>query len=453
MNGMSPDTDWPRVFPGSLTPIAATWVEDCIPKDTTWEELSRRFIKRLGEPGKIKRRRVELVELRPGPKESAADFCRRYQELALAANIEDDNKLAVEILVARLPPSVEMQVAASLEDGRIRDATIDGITQYVCSVMVSGKNPAPPATTAAGNADDASTSSRRRPYGRFNRRYGHSTTEPRANNRANANGDKNASHTMHSSGQRNQFTRDKRKTAREPSGNNNNNDGARGSGVRELGFTTSGIPGHNAVKLKPYPVMANGINILAVVDTGANITFVAKQFVDEHNIAFTPTTEPIRTISKSVNIPGIGRTEPIHLVSGQIDVMHCCEIIGGYEGHPLIIGRDLALHFMSHTMGLPLESTGHGDPAEPAVVDTAPPLADVDFAKAELEPDFVQHREAFMLRTRDALETNVAVPAEAYYPMPQSVVHLDTPPVWCEGSNVLNAYTLVGMPYIRQAKL
>jgi transposase InsO family protein len=192
-------------------------------------------------------------------------------------------------------------------------------------------------------------------------------------------------------------------------------------------LTAPSILGSDTRDLEPFPVVANGIQILAIRDEGSNVTCVAKELVDELGISYTPASGGIHTISSHIQIPRVGVTEPIHLVSGRFDVMHACEIIDGQRGHMLYIGRDLRDYFRMHALGLPFESIDHRDAAEPAVDDSAPPIADKDFAGEELEPSFVAFCKAFMLLLRDALDANAAVPADAYCPMPESIVHLETP--------------------------
>jgi len=424
MSDLNPDTDWPWLLPAYVEDTIATWLEECVPKEATWEKMSRRFVKQFGEPKKARRLRVELLEMRHGPKESAAQFCGRFMRLALEAEVADNNDVVVDWLISRLPPSTASLVSAALEDGNISRMSISKVTQYVASVAPGGGETTRSTTIAAASSERVSTPNQR-PYCKIHRDYGHATADCRANNRANTYGDRNASRPMHSSGSKDQSARNRKRFSREPS--RTNNGGAGEPGTREVLFTGANLAGSSFDQSGFISVLVNGVKIPAFIDSGASVTFLAKQFVDEHGIPFTPMAGAIHTASEVVQIPRTGITEPVHIVFGQTNVKHACEILVKQRGPPLLIGRDLLDTCQFRALGLPLEHIMHSDPPAPAVVDTIPAPADVDFAKVELELDFVAFREAFRQVIDDILKANAAVPANSHCPLPESIVRLKTP--------------------------
>ena len=417
------DAHWRRLIVGCLDPLDADWIRENIPESTAWEEMCREFIIEFGDPSKRINLLEELMYTRRGPKESPADFCRRFQKLALRARVHPKESVAAQLLVMKLPDEIEMYISGCARTGEIKEVTIKNVTKIVSGLKFKKNRSQAPFVKAEKEPERTATASRGRAYGAYRKDEGTTADRPQ-DSRASTYGDKSEPRRMSSSGGKNRSPTRRRWRPRDKHGSASKDDGKNPATHGTLFISSNGVD--EGRKSFTYPARVNDIGTSVFLDTGAAITCVTKQFVEKHGIPIQPVDGVLITASRDP-APRIGVTPPIHLVFGEVDIMHVCEVIEPPLEPPLLLGRDLLCRFGAHAIGLPLEYFAHGDPPEPAVEDAIPAPADVDFAKAELEPDFVAFRQEAELALKDALEANAAIEPDAYCPVEDSVVHLDTP--------------------------
>src|SRR6516164_9135736 len=176
------------------------------------------------------------------------------------------------------------------------------------------------------------------------------------------------------------------------------------------------------------PVVINGVGKDAIVDGGSQGSVLTKEFAEQLRLAITPVNGMFKTAFPGLTMPRIGFTPPVHVLGNNSQAMHKFDIAESLaEGHSVLIGRDLMPLLNMHSFGVPNEKVLPKDPPEPNLEPAVPSLADVDFTEAEKEPEFVAYRNTVLSAVQDELMKNAAIPADGFCPLPESVVHLDTP--------------------------
>ena len=302
-DGLSPDLYWARFLPPCLSTIDADWLKNNVPKDASWSALRDAFSDQFGDPYKIDRLIIEISHARCGPRESPADFCARYQKLAMQAGVPGDDILAARMLKTKLPDHLELQVATAISCGQIPKWSIAEITRFVRSIPANMSIASHTATVATAESGRAAASSHGRPYCSIHRRHGHATADCHRRNRDNqGDGDKPSHMTSHSGGQnppaarpnrcfkcnwvgghsnscpmiqgssssKSSYAAYKRRFNREPRGATNG--GSEDQDQRQVHAMFSPGATEDIKKMFTIPVAVNGVKAIGMIDTGADCT-------------------------------------------------------------------------------------------------------------------------------------------------------------------------------------
>lgn len=175
------------------------------------------------------------------------------------------------------------------------------------------------------------------------------------------------------------------------------------------------------------PITINDQKLMALLDTGANVSVVSESIIEQLDLFVIPKTSQssISLAHADSSIPRIGTTPITTLVCGAKSVHHQFEVMRLPLDIPAIIGMDLfdSLGFSLHDVPVSFPEPQH---RAPAALDFPPNIVD---SPDPLDPD----RNVLLRSIQSALDRNCHEAPKARCSHPLSVIHLDTgdaPPVW-----------------------
>jgi hypothetical protein len=460
-NGMSVDDNWSRLLPICLNSQIAEWASTFLPCSLTYDQMYDAFILQYGDPQRIQKYTRQLFNLRRESHETISDFCSRFQLLAHKAKIRDDESGITRLLISALPDILQWQITGAIENGRLPVLSISSVIQYALSLPITRENQFHHNSHSSSYKNYASTPSteKHQSYCSLHKTSGHNDSECRSQKgtltqsnpstkikNSHSQQKQNSSHivTCYKCHRTNHYANEcpdlKLKNTRNEQLKQTHvvktitqqHDDKTSNLQPELKHTqiADSKLELNTQNLKPYtvPILVNNTKQLAFIDTGASVTFISKILVDELNIKTSPVEGRIVAADPSVDMPRLGVTELIHIVCGKLDVRHSCEIVSDTRGPPILIGQDLIPAMKINIFGLPYEYVTNNDPKTPIVEDQIPELMSNDFSKIENSDSFKTLRENILTSIKSHLEANGTIPADAYCPLPESEIYLETPP-------------------------
>ena len=183
--------------------------------------------------------------------------------------------------------------------------------------------------------------------------------------------------------------------------------------------------------MSPYiaHIIINGEQLIAIVDTGAQVSLLNRNYVYETQDMFTniiPVKGRLAYVQKGSFSERIGKTQPLEIeYSGKLTLKHSFEII---EMDPsesktsVILGRDLL-----PKLGIELHNLAH------TFKDNEISIDESIYAEEELIPNVSKagnesEHKAFMDSLKDCLQANSEINVHELCPLEEAVIYLNTTP-------------------------
>ena len=196
--------------------------------------------------------------------------------------------------------------------------------------------------------------------------------------------------------------------------------------VKEIGHPPREQLESSVAPLYFIPVLLDGQKHMALLDCGANTSFIAQELAARLGKDIEPREGTIKLAQDSADTPRIGITSPIHLQVGSLDVDYRCEILQQPTGAGFVIGNDLIRRIGLDEFGLPFRYPDQISGASDDTIHRPIPLIASDFSEEEQSPDFTRFRESVWLAVQPELASNAAIPHDSFCPLAEAIVYLDT---------------------------
>ncbi|PWA01182.1 hypothetical protein BB558_002731 [Smittium angustum] len=396
-HGLNENENWNRLLPICTSESVALWIERNINPDFSFEEMQESLIRQYTDVFKDQRLVKQLLLMKPRFNEPVAEFCNRFQELAIESKVDDDERGVIHTLIESLPENLQWQIYAAVENNHIGSLSISEICRYVGGIPVAqrvvestthykGFNHSNNTSTIGYRNFNKSVSSRNMTNSNSNKRdqtfnsipESKSTFKEQSVKSNNVSGSFNPFKTPSKNEVNNQY-QDPNKTMVQKSPvcykcnklghyanfcRLKNNSNYKKSNLENISVKRN-------AKISPFvvPVLINNAKCMALIDTGADSTFISERVCADLNIEYIKNSGNIATANPKIKIPRIGRTIPVNLKCGKLVCNHPCEIIHMDETKDLIIGNDLIPQMQLNIIGLPYEYVGLNDPKEPEYID------------------------------------------------------------------------------------
>ncbi|PVU94745.1 hypothetical protein BB559_002938 [Furculomyces boomerangus] len=382
-HGMDLDKNWFRILPICVKETVAIWIEQNLNSDQTWNQMSQMFIKQYTDIFHEQRFVKKLFMLKPNWNESTVEFCSRFELLANEAKVSETDKSVVHTLLEALPETLQWQLYAALINRSIQELSIPEICRSRKPKNVNNFH---------GNSSYSTFHNKNTVFSvgkkQYNNFSNHTPTKPGKSVENNVLGftpHLNSKNTVQKS-----FS----------TGSKNSNSKKNYSPESVTVITRKGEKGHYAnhcfkkidtkqpksehtlvsdSNISPFliPKRVKNQKTTALIDTGADVTFVNAQFCKENNIKILPIQGEIHTANPNFKIPRIGKTEKLNLVCKNINIKHECEVIVMSIEKNIIIGNDLIPNLKINIFGLPFEYPDLNDHSFPDIIDEKTNSVDV----------------------------------------------------------------------------
>ncbi|KAJ1955981.1 hypothetical protein IWQ62_005411, partial [Dispira parvispora] len=175
------------------------------------------------------------------------------------------------------------------------------------------------------------------------------------------------------------------------------------------------------------PIIVNGTKQLGFLDTGANKTYIAKTLVVSLGVKVRRVNGIITSLDSAINMPRYSVTEPLNIRIGDISFSECCEVINITNAPSVFFGRDVIHKLQIPVFSMPYEHTKASDPHYPDRMDDIPPITLASLSAEESNEEFTELRESLLFKIGPVIQINTNISDEAFCPIPEAIVHLETP--------------------------
>lgn len=195
-------------------------------------------------------------------------------------------------------------------------------------------------------------------------------------------------------------------------------------GVSEPAVTDDGSPSFTNISSINVPMMITDHKVIAVLDTGAEISIIDQNFAQDIGLAIIPQEGFINMAMKDQHQQRIGKTKSLEVQCGEVKCSHEFEIAPLWQGTTLLLGMDLFHQLGFGLMNIPIDfpKVNSSNIAKPSTLDKVAPL---DTTKESLIVETNQPSD-FMTDIGPALNANLAVPSTSFCNIPEATVHLAT---------------------------
>ncbi|PRP73277.1 hypothetical protein PROFUN_16521, partial [Planoprotostelium fungivorum] len=173
------------------------------------------------------------------------------------------------------------------------------------------------------------------------------------------------------------------------------------------------------------PILINNIRFRALLDSGADGSYINCKTAEAHNIPWTPTPGRVTLAGEGQAMDRYGLTDPLAVQYGNPGNVSNCLLtfhVVDLEGPEIFIGGD---NF--HLINVSVTNLATKWPTdEPSTLNTTVivPELDSDTNDAAFPPE---EHELFMEQIKPALDANAALPATAICTLPEAIINIETP--------------------------
>ncbi|PRP73006.1 hypothetical protein PROFUN_16920, partial [Planoprotostelium fungivorum] len=173
------------------------------------------------------------------------------------------------------------------------------------------------------------------------------------------------------------------------------------------------------------PILINDIRFRALLDSGADGSYINRKTAEAHNIPWTPTPGRVTLAGEGQAMDRYGLTDPLAVQYGNPGNVSNCLLtfhVVDLEGPEIFIGGD---NF--HLINVSVTNLATKWPTdEPSTLNTTVivPELDSDTNDAAFPPE---EHELFMEQIKPALDANAALPATAICTLPEAIINIETP--------------------------
>ena len=179
---------------------------------------------------------------------------------------------------------------------------------------------------------------------------------------------------------------------------------------------------NNDLEEYEIPIIINDQPITALVDTGANTTFITQNLVDQLNILVNPIEGFIELAIPGFKVPRIAITDPVILQCGEIRIKTQLEVVKQLNGPEIFIGTDIISKLEIPINGLPFK-LDH-DISEESHLDQIDPTVEISDDSQDITKEMLN---TAMNEIQSELNNNENISPLEICPLPMAVVRLDTP--------------------------
>jgi hypothetical protein len=443
-HGLNIDIAWYRLLPLCVSIETQDWIQRTQSPTNTWKQICFSLHKQYGNPNKRREALVKLYSCKHQPEESIMDFIQKFIKLMHQAQISPENKDMIDYLLQQLPVNIAIQLESGMQYGRIRRSIIEleALARTYPGVYTRQKNNTNNNTSNNNNNRNTSNNTNNN----NNRNY---------NNNNNRNYNRNKTNLYCKTHGNGNHTSENCRYPRYNQTNNNNNktminDNNKDSSsivcyyCHEPGHVSTYCPtkednvksrrtwmrendsklSNNDLEEYEIPISINNFNTFALVDTGANMTFITQKLVDQLNIFTIPVEGNIELAIPGFSVPRIAITEPVKLQCGDNIIETQLEVIHQLNGPPVFLGSNIISKLDIPINGLPfktdmtiISSNNHIDKISPLIELTNNSSADIT---EEMVSDA-------MSQIKNEIEDNEKISPLEICPLEMAVVRLDTP--------------------------
>jgi hypothetical protein len=128
-----PPCRWRKILPTQCNDLIADWVDDYIPRDTSWEESKQQFIQHYSERSSEMMRVSHIFSLSISPKESVTSFMDRFIHMVKQQKVQNQKNFT-SVLISKLPPYFQKEILKSSLHSEITelDQVVSLVTALEC---------------------------------------------------------------------------------------------------------------------------------------------------------------------------------------------------------------------------------------------------------------------------------------------------------------------------------
>ena len=434
-HGLSYNKVWSRLLPLCLSFEMQDWLHRTHSSSHTWAQVRDSLHQQYGDPTKRRTAVVKIYSSRQQSDESIIDFMQRFMRLIRQAQAQPDNQDMVDYLLEQFPTDLAIQLESAVKYGKIQRNVVD-MEAF--------------ARTFPGVHNKKRTSSSEKvPAGRFSTKslycatHGHcmhTTAQCKHPKKSTTQKSlyKSASHALSNT---------PKSTPNDQSNNTLSSDKMPTCyRCHETGHYANKCPtlesviksrrtwlrandkhlSHNDLSEFEIPVQINGHSATALVDTGANTSFIAQAYAKQLDLPIKQAEGIIELAVPGFSTPRIGHTDQVQLTCGNETLNIKLEVIKELNGPPIFLGTDVLSMLNIPLNGLPFRLNDAVVAGEQQI-DQILPAIEPTLAESSVDAPTEEQISNAMQAIQPELGDNASIPPSEPCPLEMAVVRLDTP--------------------------
>ncbi|PRP73043.1 hypothetical protein PROFUN_16753, partial [Planoprotostelium fungivorum] len=173
------------------------------------------------------------------------------------------------------------------------------------------------------------------------------------------------------------------------------------------------------------PILINNIRFRALLDSGADGSYINRKTAEAHNIPWTPTPGRVTLAGEGQAMDRYGLTDPLAVQYGNPGNVSNCLLtfhVVDLEGPEIFIGGD---NF--HLINVSVTNLATKWPTDkPSTLNTTVIVPELDSDTNDAAFPLEEHK-LFMEQIKPALDANAALPATAICTLPEAIINIETP--------------------------